>query len=117
MSVIHQLGVLLGLCGKVVVVEGCRGGFCGQTLAAAPHQIRVRFSWLQWDVALARAVSHEQHWVYCGREDLRKGKTAEQHPGERSEKWERNSPADCKVSAVGGQEMLQMWSRCFLKPR
>ena len=50
-------------------------------------------------------LSHEQHWVYCVREDLRKGKTAEQHPGERSEKWERNSPAAPNINAEGGQEV------------
>ena len=52
-----------------------------------------------------------------GRADLREGKTAvQQHLGERSEKRERNSPADTKVSAEGGQEFHQAWSRSSLQP-
>jgi len=55
--------------------------------------------------------------VCSGRADLRKGKNAVQWelqwPGERSEKWERNSPTATKVSAEGGQahngSSLQPW--------
>lgn len=53
-----------------------------------------------------------------GRGDLRKRKSAVQEQlGERNKKCKTKSPADTKASAEGGQEVLQVWSRSFLKCR
>ena len=61
-------------------------------------------------------LSHEQ--LAHGRADLRKGRSAaQQHLKERSEKWEISSPVGRKVSAEGGHEVLQAWSRSSLQLR
>jgi len=78
------------------------------TPSTASHQVRASSSCSHRDLLLPE-LSHEQHWVDSRSIDLGEGKTAaQQQMGEKNEKCERNSPAGTKLSAEGGQEVLQV---------
>ena len=57
-----QENTVLGLCGKVFVAGGHRGGFCEKLLEASPMSDRANDSWLQDGPTAGQGRDHQQRW-------------------------------------------------------
>lgn len=98
----------MGLTWAYLVSRGLQGHLCEQSPAAAPRQIRDISKKLQNRPTTARAEPISNTQCTSGRADLREKRTGvQQQLRKKSEKYERSSPAACKVGAKVGQEVLQ----------